>query len=232
MTTPAVDMGFSAEQREIVNLPADAHALVSAAAGTGKTHALAGRLTKLIEADGLGAGDDVLVLSFSRAAVAELRRRIGGLAGDARYVGVATFDSFATRILASAEPDGPWQRLDYESRIRSAADLLSGQQPLDEVQLVRHVLVDEIQDLVGARAQLVMALLRRAEVGFTLFGDPAQAIYGHQAAQEGAASASPDLYHVGPRSFRCRSRNAAAHTGLPGRHSADTDRSRHRREAP
>jgi hypothetical protein len=183
-------MGFSAEQREIVNLPADAYTLVSAAAGTGKTHALAGRLTKLIEADGLGAGDDVLVLSFSRAAVAELRRRIGGLAGDARYVGVATFDSFATRILASAEPDGPWQCLDYESRIHSAADLLSGQQPLDEVQLVRHVLVDEIQDLVGARAQLVIALLRRAEVGFTLFGDPAQAIYGHQ----GATSASPDLY--------------------------------------
>ena len=160
MTTPAADMGFSAEQREIVNLPADAYALVSAAAGTGKTHALAGRLTKLIEADGLGAGDDVLVLSFSRAAVAELRRRIGGLAGDARYVGVATFDSFATRILASAEPDGPWQCLDYESRIHSAADLLSGHQPLDEVQLVRHVLVDEIQDLVGARAQLVIALLR------------------------------------------------------------------------
>ena len=68
----------------------------------------------------------LLVLSFSRAAVAELRRRITGLAGDARYVGVATFDSFATRILAAAEPDGPWLRLDYESRIRSAVDLLSG----------------------------------------------------------------------------------------------------------
>ena len=84
----------------------NAHALVSAAAGTGKTHTLAGRLTRLIEREGLSAGDDVLVLSFSRAAVAELRRRIGGLAGDARYVGVATFDSFATRILAAAEPAG------------------------------------------------------------------------------------------------------------------------------
>ena len=46
---------------------------------------------------------------------------IGGLAGDARYAGVATFDSFATRILAAAEPDGPWTRLDYESRIRSGS---------------------------------------------------------------------------------------------------------------
>ena len=109
MSGPVAAGDFTAEQLEIINLPVDAHALVSAAAGTGKTHALAGRLTRLIEGEGLGAGDDVLVLSFSRAAVAELRRRIGGLAGDARYVGVATFDSFATRILAAAEPDGPWR---------------------------------------------------------------------------------------------------------------------------
>jgi hypothetical protein len=194
MSRPAVTGDLSEEQLEIINLPVNARALVSAAAGTGKTHALAGRLTRLIEDEGLSAGDDVLVLSFSRAAVAELRRRIGGLADDARYVRVATFDSFATRILAAAEPDGPWTRLDYESRIRSAVDLLSGRRASDEVKLLRHVLIDEIQDLVGPRAQLVMALLQRAEAGFTLFGDPAQAIYGYQAGQEGAALASPELY--------------------------------------
>lgn len=193
MRRPAFTGDFSAEQLEIINLPLDAHALVSAAAGTGKTHTLAGRITSLIEEEAIGAGDDVLVLSFSRAAVAELKRRIGGLAGDARYVGVATFDSFATSILAGAEPDGPWTSLNYESRIRSAVDLLSGHRESDEVKLARHVLVDEIQDLVGPRAQLVMALLRRVEAGFTLFGDPAQAIYGHLG-QEGATPASSDLY--------------------------------------
>jgi hypothetical protein len=201
MNSPAVIGDFSAEQLKIINLPADARALVSAAAGTGKTHALAGRLIRLIEDEGLSAGDDVLVLSFSRAAVAELRRRIGGLVGDARYVGVATFDSFATRILAAAEPDGRWACLDYESRIRSAVDLLSGSEAPDAVKLVRHVLVDEIQDLVGPRAQLVMALLRRVEAGFTLFGDPAQAIYGYRAGQEGAALASSELYPWARRHF-------------------------------
>ncbi len=194
MTGSEVTGDFSAEQLEVVNLPVDAHALINAAAGTGKTHTLAGRLTRLIECDGLAAGDDVLVLSFSRAAVAELRRRISGLGGDARYVGVATFDSFATRILAAAEPGGPWPGLDYEGRIRSAVDLLSRDQASDEVRLVHHVLIDEIQDLVGSRAQLVMALLRQTEAGFTLFGDPAQAIYDYQAAQEGAASTNRDLY--------------------------------------
>ena len=114
--------GFTTEQAAVVSLPVEAHALVSAAAGTGKTHTLAGRLTRLVEGEGLSAGDELLVLSFSRAAVAELRRRIAGLAGDARYVGVATFDSFATRILAAAEPGGPWPGLDYDARIRAAAD--------------------------------------------------------------------------------------------------------------
>lgn len=185
--------GFTDEQSEVIGLPVDAHALVSAAAGTGKTHTLAGRLTRLIEHEGLSAGDDILVLSFSRAAVSELRRRITSLVSDARYVGVATFDSFATRILATAEPDKPWLHLDYESRIRAAVDILSGHQASDELKLVRHVLVDEIQDLVGSRAQLVMALFQQAEAGFTMFGDPAQAIYGHQAGQDGADLATPDL---------------------------------------
>lgn len=191
MSRPAASADFSPEQLEIINLPADARALISAAAGTGKTHALARRLTRLVDEDGLTAGDSVLVLSFSRAAVAELRRRISGLAGDARYAGAATFDSFATRVLAEAEPGGSWTRLDYAGRIRSAVSLLSGDRASDQLRLVRHVLVDEIQDLTGPRAELVMALLQRVDAGFTLFGDPAQAIYGHE---EAAALTAPDLY--------------------------------------
>jgi hypothetical protein len=185
---------FTAEQSAVIDLPIQAHALVSAAAGTGKTHTLAGRLTRLIDGEGLSAGDDVLVLSFSRAAVAELKRRITGLSGDARYVGVATFDSFATRVLAATAPDGQWSRLDYEGRICAAVRILTGSQVPDEVKLVRHILIDEIQDLVGPRAELVMALLQRAEAGFTIFGDPAQAIYGHQTRQQGSDSVSPELY--------------------------------------
>lgn len=172
---------YTAEQLQVIGLPVDARALVKAAAGTGKTHALAGRLTWLTEAQGLSAGDEVLVLSFSRAAVTELRRRIVGLHGDARYVGAATFDSFATRILAAAEPDpARLARMDYDTRIRAAADYLSRQGVPDDLRLVRHILVDEIQDLVGPRADLVMALLEKLGTGFTLFGDPAQAIYNYQ----------------------------------------------------
>lgn len=205
MISPGVGEDFTPEQSDVVSLPEGARALVRAAAGTGKTHTLAGRLTHLVRDEGLSAGDELLVLSFSRAAVAELKRRIAGLAGDAQYVGVATFDSFASRVLAAVEPSGPWPGLDYEARICAAAKLLSGQYLPDEVKLVRHILVDEIQDLVGSRAQMVIALLQRAEAGFTLFGDPAQAIYGHQAARNDAYPAELDLFKWGPQEFHERS---------------------------
>lgn len=193
MNTGEATGRFTAEQLEVVTLPATARAVIKAAAGTGKTHTLAGRLMWLVENQGLSVGDQVLVLSFSRAAVAELRRRISGLDGDARYAGAATFDSFATRIISAAGRDSSGiVAMDYTSRIRAAVGLLSGAQVLPgELQLVQHVLVDEIQDLVGARADLVMALLERAGTGFTLFGDSAQAIYDHQ---EDRLPRSPDLY--------------------------------------
>jgi superfamily I DNA/RNA helicase len=184
---------FSDEQRSIVELPAGTRTLVNAAAGTGKTHTLVGRMTELVERHDLSAGDDLLVLSFSRAAVAELRRRVGLLGGDTRYVGAATFDSFATRMLAATAPDDMALRGDYDSRIRAAVRLLRQGARWDELALVRHILIDEIQDLVGPRAELVIALLTSVDCGFTLFGDPAQAIYGHQArgAQE---RTNVDLY--------------------------------------
>jgi len=40
------------------------------------------------------------------------------------------------------------------------------------------VVIDEVQDLVGARRELVEALVDRFECGFTIVGDPAQSIYG------------------------------------------------------
>jgi len=49
---------------------------------------------------------------------------------------------------------------------------------------VRHVLIDEVQDLAGVRGDLVFELLKvisppsSAGAGFTLLGDPAQSIYG------------------------------------------------------
>ncbi len=174
------DDDFTPEQLHVVGLPPQARALVVAPAGTGKTHVLAGRLASLLEHHGLDPGDEVLVLSFSRAAVAELRRRVASLGGDAAYVGSATFDSFASRVLASEFPDSDWLSKGYDERVEAAVERITSDPLPGMLRLARHILVDEIQDLAGRRAALVLTLINRLDCGFTVFGDPAQAIYGYQ----------------------------------------------------
>ncbi|MGW7477103.1 UvrD-helicase domain-containing protein [Nonomuraea muscovyensis] len=167
-------------QRRLVEQPADARLLVTAAAGTGKTFTLVKRLVHLIEEEGLDAAD-LLVLSFSRAAVREVRNRLLRHRTAATHVEVRTFDSYATWILSELTPDGPWQRQSFDRRIREATKLIK--EDPDAVELVgetRHLIVDEVQDLVGDRADLVKALLETDLDGFTLLGDPAQGIYGFQ----------------------------------------------------
>jgi hypothetical protein len=169
------------EQRAVVDAPLEAHLLVMAAAGTGKTHVLAERLSSLAANDAI-AGQELLVLSFSRAVVRELRRRLAASTGRARLVQPQTFDSFATRLLAALPPRSAppeWRSAGYSGRITAATSAVRDDAEAKAViGGYRHVFVDEIQDLVGIRASFVRTLLGLAG-GFTLFGDPAQAIYDH-----------------------------------------------------
>ena len=174
-------MSLTDEQLPIVQAPPTARLLVTAGPGTGKTHALVARLGELIQNHDLAAGSETLVLTFSRAAVREIRNRISSAEGGARYVRARTFDSFATRLLAQLSPNGPWTNEDYDVRIRLAADAI---RTIPEARTIisdyKHILVDEVQDLVGDRAELVKAILEQGLSGFTLLGDPAQGIYNFQ----------------------------------------------------
>ena len=78
------------------------------------------RLVHLVETEGLHGGDELLVLSFSRAAVSEVRRRlVVRRAARAGYVRVVTFDSYATWLLALVDPEGTWLDQSYDDRIRA-----------------------------------------------------------------------------------------------------------------
>ena len=167
-------------QLAVVELPADARTLVIAGAGQGKTEVVAARLEHLVEDEGLEPADEIVVLSFSRAAVAAARQRAEGR-GAVALVAVRTFDSFASRLLLEAGVDvvAP----SFDGRIRQARGLLeSDDADLPTLDMLRHVVVDEVQDLVGDRASFVHRLLRRLddEAGFTALGDPLQAIYDFQ----------------------------------------------------
>ncbi|WP_191971743.1 UvrD-helicase domain-containing protein [Streptomyces luteolifulvus] len=177
-TTAPSSPVLSDEQRHVVEQDVDARMLVTAGAGTGKTFCLVRRLAFLVEEEDVSAAD-ILVLSYSRAAVREVRERLSRAGSAAQHVDVRTFDSYATRILSEADPDGSWQTAGYDGRIAAATHLLrTDENAAGFVEDLQHLVVDEVQDLVGHRAEFVKALLELAGGGFTLLGDPAQGIYG------------------------------------------------------
>ncbi|AZS72699.1 DNA helicase [Streptomyces lydicus] len=170
------------EQLAVVGLPADAPLLVTAGAGAGKTHTLVRRVEALVSDEGLTTGD-ILVLTFSRAAVRELRARLSLYGGRARHVRVTTFDSWALDILTEDAGDVDWRSRPFDERIREATKVIADERTAPEwLDELRHIVIDEVQDLVGDRRELVEVLLEAYDCGFTIVGDPAQAIYGFQVA--------------------------------------------------
>ena len=186
-------------QADVINAPQTQSLLVLAPPGTGKTHVLIERLAKLLSDGNIERpADELLVLGFARATVAEVRRRLEGrvaaeISDDLRYVSVKTFDSFATRALIDAgaldiesAPVGSDDESSFDPRIEALVGLLEralavGRVPT-EFQRLRYLVVDEIQDLVGPRARLVNTLIETvyANGGTVLaMGDPAQAIYDY-----------------------------------------------------
>ncbi|MFG2950457.1 UvrD-helicase domain-containing protein [Streptomyces adustus] len=192
-----VGLCLTPAQLKVVTQPWDARTLVTADAGTGKTTTLAHRLEHLIVTEELHAGE-ILVLSFSRAAVRELRERVDRLASAARRVHAQTFDGWALSVLLAENP----QRDDlagtsFDQRITMATEAVK-RDVLDagEQGAPTHVVIDEIQDLVGVRRKMVEALLDHYadSCGFTVVGDAAQAIYGFQVADPEERARETNLF--------------------------------------
>jgi hypothetical protein len=174
---------LSNEQQSIVDHGINEKVLVTAGAGTGKTETLVRRMAKLVDEDS-AAGSQVLVLTFTRAVSGELRRRVASIGGNVANVQARTLDSFATRNLSRGDPEGSWTTLDYDGRIEHFTKTIKDDGNYEAIKEygdgIKHLFVDEIQDLVGPRAEMVKAIVETWGCGFTLFGDPAQGIYNFQ----------------------------------------------------
>ena len=186
-------MRLTEEQEVIVREPIDSRMVVEAIPGSGKTEVLAWRLAHLLN-EGARPGQ-VMVLSFSNAAVRTLVARLRkvarsqqGYVDDLRHVSVRTFDSWAFRLLiASGRDVGEILKSSYEGNVTDAISAIkTGGQGVESVfSGIRHVFIDEVQDLTGVRAELAKEILAKvcgkghpAAAGFTLLGDRQQGIYG------------------------------------------------------
>ncbi|WP_431959251.1 UvrD-helicase domain-containing protein [Actinacidiphila sp. bgisy160] len=174
------------EQLAVVEQPWDARVLVSAGAGAGKTHTLVRRLDALCgheDAEQALEAAEILVLTFSRAAARELRERISRHGEAAHRVRARTFDAWAYEVLLQAHPDVDWGRVGFDERIAGATHAIEkGALEIGDAVPPAHVVIDEVQDLLGGRRELVETLLDRYQdsCGFTVVGDAAQSVYGFQ----------------------------------------------------
>ncbi len=164
-------------------------AIVSAPPGCGKTHSIVHKLESHLEQlEQYYDAKKILVLSFTRNAVAELKERLSELRATSEQsnldlVKVMTFDAFAYRVLRDSDHMEPSE--DFDLNIVRVKELLVSGFIKESALLedVKWLYVDEYQDLVGCRADLVIELtkcLKQRNGAVSLLGDPCQQIMNFQ----------------------------------------------------
>ncbi len=182
MTSGLEKLPWTPDQRALIKEPPEARLLVSAGPGTGKTAVTCGRAAYLIDRKGLEPGN-IWIVSFTRTAVYELRERISSYlvsAEGAVGIRIATIDSHAWSI-HSGFKEGVKLTGSYDENIRQLIGMIKSHEGIFEyLSSVRHLFIDEAQDVVGLRCELMLELINALpdECGVTVLTDDAQAIYG------------------------------------------------------
>lgn len=179
---PPALIEWDRSQREVIDAPQEGRLLVGAGPGTGKTAVACARVSQLIDQDGLEPSR-IWLISFTRTAVREIRDRIAAYLEDASAayaVNIATLDSHAWTIHSGFDGEAGILGA-YEENIERVVKLVREDESVAEyLESIEHLVVDEAQDIVGIRSDLVVDIVRRLSsfCGVTVFADEAQAIYG------------------------------------------------------
>lgn len=171
-------------QKAVIQTDYNERMIVDAGPGMGKTAVACARVSELIDQN--VEPNNIWILSFTRTAVKEVNDRISCfLDHDVSALGIkiTTIDSKAWRMrygLTGSEIKSLFGN--FDQNIEEAIRIFDEKK--DEVYEnfcnLEHVIIDEAQDIMGARAELLIRILKclNENCGFTIFADPAQAIYG------------------------------------------------------
>lgn len=183
------------QQTVAIQAPPCTRMLVDAGPGTGKTATLCSRIAWLIDNDGINPSS-IWVVSFTRTAVNELRNRIGSYLkspSDVYAIRIATIDAYAWSIQSGFILDAQMSGT-FEDNIHNVITLVKENKGVFEyISSASHLFVDEAQDIVGPRVELILELINAmpAEAGVTIFSDEAQGIYDF--ARDGTLSIGGNL---------------------------------------
>ena len=183
------------EQLEVILEDSSSWQLVIAGPGAGKSAVACQRIAFLVD-DGVPPAR-ILLVSFTRTAVAELRNRVKtyAVAGErARSVRISTIDSHAWSLRVGFDDEPlPTVRADgsFDLSIERTVKLFQEKQPelCDFMSQLEHLVIDEAQDVMNVRSDLILEMLRSVsdDCGVTILADPAQAIYGFTSDEQDAS---------------------------------------------
>lgn len=184
---------LSETQLNIVKDNTPGHIVVLAGPGSGKTKVLVHKLASLLLMEDV-KHEQLLMLTFSRAAANEFRERLHKLIGNAvGYVEIKTFHSYCFDLL------GRQGTLEKSASVVSDAveKIISGE--VESNRITKTVLVlDEAQDMTAHEFALVEALMRRnEELKVIAVGDDDQNIYGFRGSDSGYMRKLVDHYQAG-----------------------------------
>jgi ATP-dependent DNA helicase RecQ len=165
---------LSPAQMEIISDKKNNRIVVAAGPGSGKTRVLVHKLASILLTEDVKS-EQLLMLTFSRAAATEFKKRLLDIIGNAaHYVEIRTFHSFCFDLLGKT------------GSITESKEVI--QQAIQKIQkgdvevsrITRTVLVlDEAQDMDKHDYELVRLLMEKnEEMKLILVGDDDQSIYG------------------------------------------------------
>lgn len=168
-------------QSDIINDSESRFIVVPAGPGSGKTYVLVRKLASLILLEDVKS-EQLLMLTFSRAAATEFKKRLKALIGNAaEYVEIKTFHSYSFDILG--------RKGTVEGSEHIVADAVEGilRGRVERSRITKSILViDEAQDLGVQEFELVKELIRlNDDMRVIAVGDDDQNIYEFRGSDSG-----------------------------------------------
>lgn len=160
-------------QSDIINDKDSKYIVVAAGPGSGKTRVLVHKLAALLLMEDV-KHEQLLMVTFSRAAATEFKIRLKNLIGNAaNFVEIKTFHSYCFDLLGRiGSLDG------VEDVVKNAAEMINAGE-VEPGKITKSVLViDEAQDMDENEFNLVLALMRsNSDMRVIAVGDDDQNIY-------------------------------------------------------
>ena len=164
---------LSDQQAKIINDSDSRYIVVAAGPGSGKTRVLVHKLASLLLLEDV-KHEQLLMVTFSRAAATEFKKRLMALIGNAaNFVEIKTFHSYCFDLL------GKIGSLDGANNVvHDAAQMIAGGE-VEQGKITKRVLViDEAQDMDANEFALIRALMQNNDdMRVIAVGDDDQNIY-------------------------------------------------------